>query len=69
MKRFALSIILATVLAGVPLAFSMTVGSDFGFEIKLPANWTALSENCHKASRAQEKGTRGVPEARSRRKG
>ena len=37
----------------------MTVGSDFGFEIKLPANWTALSENCHKASRAQEKGTRG----------
>jgi hypothetical protein len=23
----------------------MTVGSDFGFEIKLPANWTAVSKN------------------------
>jgi hypothetical protein len=33
------------VLAGVPLAFSMTVGSDFGFEIKLPENWTAVSKN------------------------
>ena len=69
MKRFALSIVLDTALARALRVLSMTVGSDFGFEIKLPANWTALSENCHKASRAQEKGTRGVPEARSRRKG
>jgi len=45
MKRFVLSIILASMLAGMPLARSMTVGSDFGFEIKLPANWTAVSKN------------------------
>jgi hypothetical protein len=45
MKRLVLPIVLATILAWVPLALSMTVGSDFGFEIKLPANWTAVSKN------------------------
>jgi hypothetical protein len=45
MKRLVLPIVLATTLAWVPLALSMTVGSDFGFEIKLPANWTAVSKN------------------------
>jgi hypothetical protein len=45
MKRFVGSIILATMLVGMPSARSMTVGSDFGFEIKLPDNWTAVSKN------------------------
>ncbi len=45
MKKLVLSIVLASTLAAAPLALSMTVGSDFGFEIKLPANWTAVSKN------------------------
>jgi hypothetical protein len=45
MKRFVLSMIFAVLFIGMPLAFSMTVGSDFGFEIKLPENWTAVSES------------------------
>ena len=45
MKKLAMWFALAFLLAGVPTARSMTVGSDFGFEIRLPANWTAVSRN------------------------
>jgi len=45
MKKLAMWFALAFLLAGVPTARSMTVGSDFGFEIRLPANWTAVSKN------------------------
>lgn len=45
MKKLLFSIVLASTLAWVPTALPMTVGSDFGFQLKLPANWTAVSRN------------------------
>jgi hypothetical protein len=45
MRSYTFLIAFAAMLAWAPLAHSMTVGSDFGFQIKLPDNWTAISKS------------------------
>lgn len=57
MKTVVLLIGLAAMLAAVPAALSMTVGSDFGFVIQLPDNWTAVSKTEVRSKPEVVKGT------------
>lgn len=57
MKKYAFLIALVLVFGGVHSALSMTVGSDFGFQIKLPDNWTAVTKNDVKSKPDIIKGT------------
>ncbi|MEW6668014.1 MAG: hypothetical protein AB1512_22615 [Thermodesulfobacteriota bacterium] len=57
MNKYVLLIALAAFFAGVQPALSMTVGSDFGFQIKLPDNWTAVSKSQVRSKPDLVKGT------------